>query len=288
MMAPALLLRETAKRLRNAGIPDPETDGALLLSFLCGKAPLALRLDTETELPAALLDRFEALVTRRLSREPLQYITGEAPFLGRIFRVDPRVLIPRPETEGLCRAVLEAYPDGASADVLDLCCGSGCIGLSLASERPSFRVALSDISEDALAVTALNAERLSVQVSLHRGDLAAGLPAASFDCIVSNPPYIPSADCGTLQPEVLCEPRLALDGGVDGLVFYRRIAAESSRVLRPGGRLFLEIGYGEADGVSALLASAGFSRISVREDFAGIPRIVSAALTPTEDVCSGN
>ena len=288
MMVPALLLRETAKRLRSAGIPDPETDGALLLSFLCGKAPLPLRLDTETELSPALLEHFEALVMRRMSREPLQYITGEAPFLGRVFHVDPRVLIPRPETEGLCRAVLEAYPEGAAADVLDLCCGSGCIGLSLAAERPSFRVVLSDISEDALAVTALNAEHLSVHVSLRCADLAAGLPAASFDCVVSNPPYIPSADCPALQPEVLREPRLALDGGVDGQDFYRRIAAEASRVLRPGGCLFLEIGYGEADGVSMLLASAGFSRISVREDFAGIPRIVSAVVAPTEDVCSGS
>ena len=285
-MTPALLLRDTARRFRVAGIPDPETDSALLLSFLTGKAPLSLRLDTETELPSDLLRSFDALAERRLSREPLQYITGEAPFLGRMFFVDPRVLIPRPETEELCRFVLESFPAGSGADLLDLCCGSGCIGLSLAAERPAFRVTLADISPDALAVSAINADRLSVPVSLHRGDLAECLPASSFDCVVSNPPYIPSAECPSLQPEVLREPVLALDGGADGLDFYRRIASESFSLLRPGGHLFLEIGYGEAEEVSAILSSAGFARIGCRKDFSGIPRMIHAVAPRTEDVCS--
>lgn len=285
-MTPALLLRETAGRFRAAGIPDPETDGALLLSFLTGHPPLVLRLDTESDLPPALLNRFRELVERRLSREPLQYLTGEAYFLGRSFHVDSRVLIPRPETEELCRWVLDCIPDGAYASVLDLCCGSGCIGLSLAAERPSFRVTLSDLSADALAVSALNADRLQVSVSLRQGNLCAGLPRAAFDCIVSNPPYIPSDECARLQPEVLYEPRMALDGGADGLGFYRRIAAETLPLLVPGGHLFLEIGYGEAADVSAVLASAGFSGIAVRDDFAGIPRMIHALSARTEDVCS--
>ena len=285
-MTPALLLRETTKLFRSAGIPDPETDSALLLSFLTGKAPLSLRLDFETELSPDLLQSFDALTQRRLSREPLQYITGEAPFLGRIFLVDPRVLIPRSETEELCRFVLEYYPGNSGTEVLDLCCGSGCIGLSLAAERPDFHVTLSDISGDALAVSALNAERLSVPVSLHCGDLAEGLPAASFDCVISNPPYIPSAECPTLQPEVLREPVLALDGGMDGLDFYRRIASKSLSLLRPGSHLFLEIGYGEAEEVSAVLSAAGFVRIDCRNDFSGIPRMIHAVSPRTEDVCS--
>ena len=285
-MTPALLLRETASRFRTAGIPDPETDSALLLSFLTGRPPLVLRLDTESGLPQDLVNRFRDLADRRLAREPLQYLTGETYFLGRSFHVDSRVLIPRPETEELCRWVLECFPPAASPAVLDLCCGSGCIGLSLASERPSFRVTLSDLSPDALAVSSLNADRLQVSVSLHRGDLCAGFPPASFDCIVSNPPYIPSSECAVLQPEVLREPQLALDGGADGLSFYRRIALESLSLLVSGGHLFLEIGYGEAGDVSNLLASAGFTGIEVRDDFAGIPRMIHARSACTEELCS--
>ena len=275
-MTPRSLLLETAARFRAAGIPDPETDSALLLSFLTGQAPLSLRLDSDTDLSPDVLDSYSALAERRLSREPLQYITGEAPFFGRVFQVDSRVLIPRPETEALCAWALEALPASGPCRVLDLCCGSGCIGLTLAAERPSLQVTLSDCSPDALDVSAANAARIGLQVSLHRGDLTEGLPQAFFDCIVSNPPYIPSAECGILQPEVLREPSLALDGGVDGLDFYRRIAAESAAVLKPEGILLLELGYGEADAVSGLLASAGFTGITVRKDFGGIDRMMLA------------
>lgn len=275
-MTPCALLRETARRFREAGIPDPETDGALLLSFLLGKPPLSLRLDTETELSPDMLDSFDTLVRRRLDREPLQYITGEAPFCGRMFFVDRRVLIPRPETEELCAWALKNLPASDSCRVLDLCCGSGCIGLTLAAERPHWDVVLADCSPDALEVAALNASRLDLSVSFHQGDLTEGLADNSFDCIVSNPPYIPSAECAALQPEVLREPSLALDGGTDGLDFYRRIADEAAKVLKPEGLLMLELGFGEAEPVSALLAAGGFTEIAVRNDFSGIPRMFSA------------
>lgn len=275
-MTPCALLRETARRFREAGIPDPETDGALLLSFLLGKPPLSLRLDTETELSPDMLDSFDTLVRRRLDREPLQYITGEAPFCGRMFFVDRRVLIPRPETEELCAWALENLPASDSCRVLDLCCGSGCIGLTLTAERPHWDVVLADCSPDALEVAALNASRLDLSVSSHQGDLTEGLADNSFDCIVSNPPYIPSAECAALQPEVLQEPSLALDGGTDGLVFYRRIADEAAKVLKPEGLLMLELGFGEAEPVSALLAAEGFTEIAVLNDFSGIPRMLSA------------
>ena len=136
-MNPRSLLLDTAARFRAAGIPDPETDSALLLSFLTGQAPLSLRLDSDTELSAEILESFSEMAERRLAREPLQYITGEAPFFGRVFQVDSRVLIPRPETEELCAWALETLPVSDSCRVLDLCCGSGCIGLTLAAERPS-------------------------------------------------------------------------------------------------------------------------------------------------------
>ena len=273
-MNPRSLLLDTAARFRAAGIPDPETDSALLLSFLTGQAPLSLRLDSDTELSAEILESFSEMAERRLAREPLQYITGEAPFFGRVFQVDSRVLIPRPETEELCAWALETLP--VSCRVLDLCCGSGCIGLTLAAERPSLQVTLSDCSRDALDVAAANAARYSLQVSLRCGDLAEGLPPASFDCVVSNPPYIPSAECGVLQPEVLREPSLALDGGADGMDFYRRISDECLRILRPDGILLLELGYGESDAVSSLLAAAGFTGITVRKDISGIARMMLA------------
>ena len=275
-MNPRSLLLETASRFRAAGIPDPETDSALLLSFLTGKEPLSLRLDSDTELSAALLDSYSVLSERRLSREPLQYITGESPFFGRVFHVDSRVLIPRPETEELCAWALEKLPVSLPRQVLDLCCGSGCIGLTLAAERPSLQVTLSDCSQDALDVSAANAARFGLQVTLHCGDLTEGLPPASFDCVVSNPPYIPSPECRILQPEVMWEPSLALDGGVDGMLFYRRIASESAQVLRPGGILLLELGYGEAESVSRFFVSAGFTGITVRKDFSGIARMMLA------------
>ena len=275
-MNPRSLLLDTAARFRAAGIPDPETDSALLLSFLTGQAPLSLRLDSDTELSAEILESFSEMAERRLVREPLQYITGEAPFFGRVFQVDSRVLIPRPETEELCAWALETLPVSDSCRVLDLCCGSGCIGLTLAAERPSLQVTLSDCSRDALDVAAANAARYSLQVSLRCGDLAEGLPPASFDCVVSNPPYIPSAECGVLQPEVLREPSLALDGGADGMDFYRRISDECVRILRPDGILLLELGYGESDAVSSLLAAAGFTGITVRKDFSGIARMMLA------------
>ena len=275
-MSPRSLLLDTAARFRAAGIPDPETDSALLLSFLTGQAPLSLRLDSDTELSAEILESFSEMAERRLAREPLQYITGEAPFFGRVFQVDSRVLIPRPETEELSAWALETLPDSDSCRVLDLCCGSGCIGLTLAAERPSLQVTLSDCSRDALDVAAANAARYSLQVSLRCGDLAEGLPPASFDCVVSNPPYIPSAECGVLQPEVLREPSLALDGGADGMDFYRRISDECVRILRPDGILLLELGYGESDAVSSLLAAAGFTGITVRKDFSGIARMMLA------------
>ena len=275
-MTPRSLLLETAARFRAAGIPDPETDSALLLSFLTGQAPLSLRLDSDTDLSPDVLDSYSALAERRLSREPLQYITGEAPFFGRVFQVDSRVLIPRPETEALCAWALEALPASGPCRVLDLCCGSGCIGLTLASERPDLSVTLSDLSADALHTAEINASRLGVRVSFSQSDLLSVFPDASFGCIVSNPPYIPSGQCGSLQSEVQFEPLLALDGGADGLAVYRRIVPDAARVLKEGGVLMMELGYGEAESVAALLESSGYTEIEIRKDLSGISRMISA------------
>ena len=187
------------------------------------------------------------------------------------------MLIPRPETESLCEWALEVIPEQASPRILDLCCGSGCIGLTLKAERPEASVTLSDLSADALNVAAQNADRLSLDVSFQQSDLLNAFSHDTFDLIVSNPPYIPSADCPNLQPEVLHEPLSALDGGADGCDFYRRIIQTAGNVLSSGGLLMLELGYGEADCVASLLQTYGFRQIRIRSDLNGIDRMALAA-----------
>ena len=273
-MTPCELIRQTASCFRSAGIPDPENDSALLLASLSGGSPLSLRLDTDTILDPSLLSRYDQLVQKRLSRIPVQYILGEAPFCGRLFTVDARVLIPRPETELLCYWAQEILENNNQPGILDLCCGSGCVGLSLKAARPDAVVTLSDLSDDALAVSAVNSRRLGLEVALHQGDLLEGFPLSSFELIVCNPPYIPSADCDVLQPEVLFEPRMALDGGTDGMDFYRRLVISAASVLVPGGSLLMELGIHESEAVSALLSASGYHHIEIRKDLAGIDRMI--------------
>ena len=273
-MNPRALLKATASAFRNAGIPDPEVDAALLLSHVTGQPPLSLRLDMTTALPDDVLTRFDALVSRRLTRQPLQYLLHTQPFLGRDFYVDERVLIPRPETELLAERAIAALREHPHPVALDLCCGSGALAVSMALEVPGAQVHAADLSPDALAVTAKNAELLGASVTLHQGDLFSAVPETAFDVIVSNPPYIPSADCLTLQEEVRREPMMALDGGADGLNFYRRIASDAPKFLRPGGMLLLEVGFDQAEAVMALLAD--FADVQAHEDYQHIPRMIEA------------
>lgn len=276
-MTPRFLLLRASRELRVAGIPDPENDASLLLSRLTGEKPLNLRADTDTVLPQETLEAFDAMLRRRLNREPLQYILGTFPFQGLEFQVDSRVLIPRPETSLLVDWALERLEKFPSPVVLDLCCGSGCIGLSVKKKRPDASVTLTDISRNALAVARINAERLGTEVTLSEGDLFAAVPGRTFDLILSNPPYIPSADCGDLQPEVRFEPMTALDGGADGLDFYRRIGADVSGHLTPGGWLIMELGIHESGPVRDLLLKSGACSVEIRKDFAGLDRMILAA-----------
>lgn len=273
-MNPRALLKATASAFRNAGIPDPEVDAALLLSHVTGQPPLSLRLDMTTVLSADVLTRFDALVSRRLTRQPLQYLLHTQPFLGRDFYVDERVLIPRPETELLAERAIAALRKHPHPVALDLCCGSGALAVSMALEVPGAQIHAADLSPDALAVTAKNAALLGASITLHQGDLFAAVSETAFDVIVSNPPYIPSADCLTLQEEVRREPMMALDGGTDGLDFYRRIASDAPKFLRPGGVLLLEVGFDQAEAVMALLAD--FADVQAHEDYQHIPRMIEA------------
>ena len=213
-MTPCQLIRHTAARFRSAGIPDPENDSALLLASLCGGEPLSLRLDTDTILEEPLLSRYELLTRQRLERIPLQYILGEAPFCGHLFMVDPRVLIPRPETELLCAWALDILKNYRDPRVLDLCCGSGCIGLSLKAASPEIRVTLSDISANALADAAAevhadecseatavrpDAERQEEALSMDDGNAEHNADMADAPEDAGEPTRKPRLDLGSAQ-----------------------------------------------------------------------------------------
>ena len=215
--------------------------------------------------------RYEELLTRRASGVPLQYLTREQNFCGLSLYVDERVLIPRQDTECLVEEVLR---DGARGALLDLCTGSGCIPLALL-KHGNFSCALgADISAEALAVAETNRARTGLPLLLRQSDLFSEIPER-FDVITANPPYIESAEIESLSVEVRdYEPRLALDGTADGLAFYRRLAAESGAHLKPGGRLYLEIGMAQGAAVASLLEAAAFSDIQIIRDLAGRDRVV--------------
>ncbi|QTE68492.1 peptide chain release factor N(5)-glutamine methyltransferase [Clostridiales bacterium] len=274
-MNPRSLILEMTRRFRAAGIPDPEFDSAALLASLCGRNPLSLRLDMETEIDQETEDRYRSLCARRIRREPLQYITGESRFCGYSFAVTPSVLIPRPETELLCEWAVEKIPVDASPRILDLCCGSGCIGITLKLRIPSSAVYMSDLSSAAADVARRNAERLSADVSVGTGDLFENIRDRNFDLIISNPPYIPENECSLLQEEVKKEPLTALDGGNDGLDFYRRICREAPDYLRRGGILMFELGDGQHSAVGKMMEESGFQSVEIRKDFRQISRMIS-------------
>ena len=310
----ASALAEAVQILESAGVPDAAYDARFLLEHVSGKNRAWLFLHGTEEMPEDIRSRFEALICRRAERIPLQHLTGAAWFMGFPFRVNGHVLVPRPDTEKLVEVVLEVcsrraeavipdggfrHGEGAAPDkgsqhaeetapvpagsrpwgrLLDLCTGSGCIAVSLAKQGRFAEVTASDISPEALAVAGENVRTLCPgQVKLCRSDLFAELAGERFDVIVSNPPYIPSGEIPGLMPEVKDhDPSLALDGGADGLDIYRRLAEECPEHLLPGGRIFWEIGWNQAEDVTALLRSRGFSDIDVYRDDAGRNRVITA------------
>jgi release factor glutamine methyltransferase len=231
---------------------------------------------------------FEALLQRRLAREPVAYITGTQEFWSLDFTVTPAVLIPRPDTERLVEVALlqtGKFPGATPLRILDLCAGSGAVAVSLACELPSAQIYATDISAAALAIARGNAaaHQAAARVQFFIGDLFDALvprPEAGFDLIVSNPPYVRRDEIVTLAPEVSrWEPRAALDGGVDGLDFYRRIAAIAADYLAPQGALALEIGADMASEVSAICADTGrYREIEAFQDYAGRDRVILAQL----------
>jgi len=267
------LLDEAKKLLEDNGVPDAAIDAWYLLEYVFGIRREQYFLHPDEEAPEADVARFMELINKRAMRIPLQHLTGEQEFAGLSFEVNGDVLIPRQDTELLLEEVLKIC-DGK--DILDMCCGSGCIIISLARLGKPRRAVGADISDKALAIAKKNAARHQVAVEFIKSDLFAAVDG-SFDIIVSNPPYIPSAEIETLMPEVReHEPRLALDGMEDGLEFYRRIAKDSGKYLKKGGQLFLETGHNQAEAVSRILSDAGFSDLHVKKDLAGHDRLVFA------------
>lgn len=275
------ILRKSSLELRNCGIENPELDARYLLEWIlkCNHSELLLHFDRD--LTEEQMETYVSAIKKRMQHMPLQYIIGEQEFMGYSFQVNENVLIPRQDTEILVEEALKRMDmvyevTGKGNTVLDLCCGSGCIGISIQKQRPETCVTLTDISEAALAVAAENARRLQAEVTICHGDLFRGIPAGQkYRFILSNPPYIPSQVIETLMPEVReHEPRLALDGEADGLCFYRRIANEAGQFLEEEGYVLFEIGFDQAEDVRKILVDAGFLQIQVRQDYAGLDRVI--------------
>lgn len=301
------LLNEGSSMLQQAGDTDAENDAKLLLlnafdlnlvHFLMDR----LRPLSETDVAVQeQIQNYRAMVAKRASRVPLQQILGSQEFMGLDFFVNEHVLIPRQDTETLVELVLEEQqgkqqeqqPEeqqkkqrgqqseeqpGKPRKLLDLCTGSGCIAISLAVKGGFESVTATDLSEEALKVAERNARTHQVPIRFFQGDLFSALPQSevkTFDIITSNPPYIPTAVIATLEPEVReHEPMMALDGTEDGLKFYRQIAKEAGSWLKPGGSIYLEIGYDQGEAVSGLLEDAGFTNVRVVKDLPGKDRVV--------------
>lgn len=268
------VLQWTAGYFRDRGIEGGRLDAELLLGDTLKLDRVGLYLNYDRPLSALELDAFRAAVGRRAKREPLAYIRAQTEFWSLPFTVNPAVLIPRPDTEVLVEEALRRL--SGPGRILDVGTGSGAIAIAIAHERPEARVEAVDLSAEALAVARGNAEANGVaeRVTCRQGDLRQ-LQGAGYDLVVSNPPYIPSADLAGLMPEVRqFEPLLALDGGADGLNAYRLLAAQARTLLKPGGWLLLEVGIDQAKAVTELLRTVGLVEIFTRADYAGVGRVV--------------
>ena len=261
------LLRRGRAALDAAGVSGGDHDAGALLASVLSTGRLALFSRGDEPVDGEQSARYTSLIRRRAEGEPLQYILGEAPFYGHMYRVRPGVLIPRFDTEAVCEAAMGLVTP-ATRDVLDLCSGSGILGIEISLRFPALKVTCSDISPEAASLTRENAALLGARVTVRQGDLFGAVPGEMFDLIVTNPPYIPKADIGGLDREVLREPLLALDGGGDGMEIYRRIFGGLHCALRPGGALCLECSEDQA-GILRAEISPCFEETDLIRDVSG-------------------
>jgi release factor glutamine methyltransferase len=273
-------LKRASFQLRQNQIPNPRREAEALLTAAMG-VTLAWLYGHGEETPSAqVLACFSHWVDRRSAGEPYAYLVGEKEFMGLAFRVTPEVLIPRPETEFLVEETVAALSAIKKPRILDVGTGSGAVAVTLAYLLPEANVTSVDVSVNALTIAAENAKRHGVapRVRLLHGDLFAPVAGEAFDAVVSNPPYIPTDDISGLQREVRShEPALALDGGPDGLDFYRRLTGELHKLGSPPQILVFEVGHNQADAVAALCQNAGYKSTRQTKDLAGIPRIILAS-----------
>lgn len=271
------LLRNGSDRLKEAGILEPDIDAELLWNYISGMDKMQMLLNREQDVDSETESRFMQAIECRCTRKPLQYITGIQNFMGMDFLTAQEVLIPRQDTEVLVEQVLHILKQnvsGRTSQILDLCCGSGCIGLSIKALWDIAEVTLSDISDAAVSLTKKNADKHGLVCDIIQGDLFENI-TKQYDMIVSNPPYIESHVIDDLMPEVrVFEPRLALDGTADGLYFYRRIIKESEKFLKDEGYILFEIGNNQAFDVQQLLVDANYRDIHVVKDLSGNDRVV--------------
>lgn len=262
-----------ALALMEAGIAEASLDARLLLEFVCHTNRNDLLVHGDKEILKEEQDIYVNYIERRKAHEPLQHITGEQEFMGLVFEVSGNVLVPRQDTEVLVEETMRYLHDGMS--ILDMCTGSGCILLSLLKYSNGCKGVGADISPEAVAVAKRNAQNLQIsEVSFVESDLFESVEGR-YDIIVSNPPYISTGEISGLMEEVKAhEPLLALDGGEDGLFFYRKIIEKAPEHLNGGGYLFFEIGYDQAEAVTDEMKKAGYKEISIVKDYAGLDRIV--------------
>ena len=277
------LYLDIRQQLRRSGIEAATLEARELVCFGTGKSREELTRDGGLYASPELERRVRELVERHLAGEPVAYLIGEWEFYGLPLDISPEVLIPRPDTEVLAEQAISYVREQGECRVLDLCAGSGCIGLAVASQAPACRVVLGEWSDGALKICRQNIRRNSLTARVvpmqtdarEKPDKSLG----EFQCIVSNPPYIPRADIDTLDASVKdYEPHLALDGGEDGLDFYHTISEKWKEVLVPGGRLYFEVGIGQADSVLRIMRAQGFGDIQVVKDLHDIPRVVFGTL----------
>jgi len=272
----------TTQRFTEAGIAAARLEAQLLLAHVLSCSRMQLYTGFDKPLGEPELAAYRALIKRRLGGESVSYLLGEQEFWGLTFHVNEHVLVPRPDTETLIEVTRQLRADRAApCRILDLCTGSGAIAIALAKELPAATLVATDVSIEAVAIAKKNAERNGVgdRVDVRVGDLFAPVVGEQFDIIVSNPPYIASAVIPTLSAEVRREPALALDGGADGLAFYRRICGDARGYLSQfRGWLVVEHGYDQADSVRALFEQAEFVNIELTHDLGKNPRITRGAL----------
>lgn len=262
--------------LQEAGVMDAKIDAWLLLEMVAKIDRSFYFTHINEEVEPEVLTEYERVLEKRAEHVPLQYITGEQEFMGMTFKVNSNVLIPRQDTETLVEEALKVIEP--QMEVLDLCTGSGCILLSILKNAPTVRGTGSDVSKQALLVAKENAKLHDLEAEWVRGNLFDNV-SGSYDVIVSNPPYIVQAEIPRLMPEVAqFEPIQALDGGVDGLDFYRKITEEAPQYLKENGYLFFEIGYDQGQEVQRLMCEAGFTDVAVIKDLAGNDRVVKGQL----------